>query len=72
MHDEMTPALAAVHAARIRLEEEIRTLHKTIDASRIALRRLQDECKHDDGFSWVQSASGNESCNICHMCGGEF
>ena len=72
MHDEMTPAQAVVHAERIRLEEEIRISHKIIDTSRIALRRLQGECKHDGGTSWVQSASGNESCNICHMCGGEF
>ena len=70
MHDEMTPAQTAVHAERIRLEEEIRISRRSIDASFIALRHLQGACKHDGGVSWVQSASGNESCNICHICGG--
>jgi hypothetical protein len=68
--DEMTPAQMAVYAERVRLEEAIRISHKMIDISRIALRHLQDECKHDGGISWVQNASGNESCNVCHICGG--
>lgn len=67
----MTTEQIKIIEERKKLENRIRRAKRMIDKARKELNSLCRKCKHDSTSSWVQSASGNESMNICSLCGAD-
>jgi hypothetical protein len=68
----MTKEQEKINVRRQILQQRIIKALNESDKAKQELKELCNECKHDGIKTWEQSASGNESCYICGLCGAEI